>query len=101
LILADLLIDMIFERFHGIYKVTIFNGHNQINRVEVFFAIKASCQVGCRIGSRVKVETLGALKSEYLVRVSYLQIQQIFDYGIDWDFVTEHFQKAFRIIFRH
>jgi hypothetical protein len=85
------LIDVIFERFHGIYEGTIFNGHKQINRVEIFLAIKASCQVGFRIGSGVKVETLRTLKTEYLVRVSHLEIQQIFDYPIDWDCVTKHF----------
>jgi len=89
--LGGLLIDVIVERFHGIYKVTIFNGHNQINSVEVFPAIKASCQVGFRIGSGVKVETLRTLKTEYLVCVSHLEIQQIFDYRIDWDFVPKHF----------
>jgi hypothetical protein len=70
-----LLVDTVFKDFHCIKEAAIFHRNDQINRIEVYPAIKASCQVGFMIGGRMKVIAQGALEPEYFVIVAHLKIQ--------------------------
>ena len=46
---VSLRIDSVFKYLHGIYEAAFSHRHDQVNRVEVFLAIKTSCQVGFMI----------------------------------------------------
>ena len=85
-----LLIDRVFKDFHCIDKSAIFNRNNHINRIEVFFAVKAPCQVGLKIGGRMKIVANRTSEPEGFVGVSHLKIQQIDNNLIDWDVITKH-----------
>jgi hypothetical protein len=50
-----LLINTVLKELHGIHEAAFFHGDDQINRIEVFFAVKASCQIGLMIGGCMKV----------------------------------------------
>jgi len=49
--------------------------NDQINRIEVFFAVKASGQIGLMIGGRMKVVAQRALEPEYFVVATHLKVQ--------------------------
>ncbi len=90
---VDLPINTIFKELHGIHKAAISHRHDQVNGVEVFLTIKASCEVGSMIGGRMKIVTQRALEPEYLVVVAQLKIQQIDNDLIDGDLITEPSKK--------
>jgi hypothetical protein len=69
-----LLIDAFSKGFHGVLEATIFHRDDQINGVEVLFAIKTSCQVGLVICGGMKVVAQRASEPEYLVVVSQLKV---------------------------
>ncbi len=83
-----LLIDSIFKYLHGIHKAAFTHRHYQINRVEVFLAIKTSCQVGHMIGGGMKVVAQRTSEPEPVAYAAYLKIHQIGDNLIDEDFIT-------------
>jgi hypothetical protein len=49
--------------------------NDQINRIEVFFAVKASGQIGLMIGGRMKVVAQRASEPEYFVVGTHLKVQ--------------------------
>jgi hypothetical protein len=67
--------EAVFEHFHRLQEVAVSHGHHQINGVEVFSAIKASCQIGFKIGSGMKVATHRAAEPEQLMVVSHVNVQ--------------------------
>jgi hypothetical protein len=67
--------EAVFEHFHRLQEVAVSHGHHQINGVEVFSAIKASCQIGFMIGGGVKVAAQRAAEPEQLMVVSHLKVQ--------------------------
>jgi hypothetical protein len=64
-----------FKDFDCIKEAATFHRHDQINRIEVIFAVKASCQVGLVIGGRMKVVAQRASEPKYLVIVTHLKVQ--------------------------
>jgi hypothetical protein len=96
-----LLIDSDFKYLHGIHEAAFTHRHDQINRVEVFLAIKASCQVGFMVGGGMKVVAQRASEPEPVTCVAYLKIHQIDDNLIDGDFISEHSEKVCRVVFCH
>ncbi len=57
--------------------------NDQINRIEVFFAVKAPCQVRFEIGGRMKIVAKRAPELESFGIISHLKIQQIDNNLID------------------
>ena len=92
---------MVFKEVDCLQKATFFHGHNQINRVEVYTAVKASGQVGFRISGGMKVVAQRALKPEDVGCVLRRKMQQIGDQGIDWDLVSKQSQIICRVMFIH
>jgi hypothetical protein len=72
---VHLLIDTIFKELDGIHEAVICHCHDQINGVEVFLTVKASCEVGLMIGCRMKIVTQRASESEYFVVIAQLKVQ--------------------------
>jgi hypothetical protein len=70
-----LLIDAVFKDFDGIKEAALSRRHNQINRVEVFAAIKASCQICFMIGGGMKVVAQRAAEPEQLMVVLHFNVQ--------------------------
>ena len=70
-----LLIDAVFKDFHCIKESAIFHRNDQINRIEVYLAVKASCQVGFMIYGGMKVIAQRAPEPEYFVVILHLKIQ--------------------------
>jgi len=52
------------QSFHRIDEDAICNGDDQINRIEVFLAVKATCQIGFRICRCMEVIAQGAAKAQ-------------------------------------
>jgi hypothetical protein len=94
-------IKTVFKKLHGLHEAAFCRRHNQINGVEVFFAIKASCQVVLVIGGGMKVGTHRAPEALYLVVVFQLQLQQIANDSIDGDLIAQDAKKIGAIVFSH
>jgi len=45
---------MVFQKLNGFHETSRGGRHDQVNGIEIDFAIKTSSQVGLRIGRRVK-----------------------------------------------
>jgi len=97
----DLRFNHVFEDIHGLYKAAVTHRYHQIDRVEVFLAIKASCQVSYRVGGGVEVVTKGASEPEPLAAVFHFQIQPVDNDGINGDVVAKIPEKVGRIILWH
>jgi len=67
--------EAVFQHLHGIQEAAFSHGHNQINGVKVFRAIKASCQIGVMIGGGMEVSAHRAAEPEQLMVVSHFNIQ--------------------------
>jgi hypothetical protein len=70
-----LLIDTVFKDFHCINEAAISHRNDQINRIEVYLTVKASCQVRFMICGGLKAVTQRASEPEYFVVVAHLKIQ--------------------------
>jgi len=70
-----LLINTVFKELHGIHEAAFSHRYDQINGVEVFLTIKASCQIGLMISGRMKVVAQRASEPEEFVVVTHLKIQ--------------------------
>ena len=46
----------VFKKLHGIHEVALCHCDDQINGVEVFLTIKASCQICFMVGGGMEVE---------------------------------------------
>jgi hypothetical protein len=63
----------VFQQFHRIDEVALPYRHNQVYWVEVFPAIKTTCQIGFWICCRVKVAAQGAAKAQQRIGVAQFQ----------------------------
>ena len=98
---VSLRIDSVFKYLHGIYEAAFSHRHDQINGVEVFLAIKTSCQVGFMICGCMKAMTQRTSEPEHFVVASQFKIQQIDNDCIDGDLVSEHSEKNCSVMFCH
>jgi hypothetical protein len=98
---VSLRIDFVFKYLHGIYEAAFSHRHDQVNRVEVFLAIKTSCQVGFMICGCMKAMTQRTSEPEHFVVASQFKIQQIDNDCIDGDLVSEHSEKNCSVMFCH
>ena len=98
---VSLRIDSVFKYLHGIYEAAFSHRHDQVNRVEVFLAIKTSCQVGFMICGCMKAMTQRTSEPEHFVVASQFKIQQIDNDCIDGDLVSEHSEKNCSVMFCH
>ena len=64
-----------FKDFDCIKEAAISHRNDQINWIEVFTAVKASCQIGFMIGGSMKVVAQRASEPKYLVIVTHLKVQ--------------------------
>ena len=98
---VSLLIDPVFKEFHGIHEAAFSHRHDQVNRVEVFLAIKTSCQIGFMICGCMKAMTQRTSEPEHFLAVLYLKIQQINNNRIDGYLISEHSEKICSVMFCH
>jgi hypothetical protein len=56
------LLDIVFKKLHSIHEVALCHHNDQINGVEVFLTIKASCQICFMVGGGMEVEAQRALE---------------------------------------
>jgi hypothetical protein len=69
------LLDIVFKKLHSIHEVALCHRNDQINGVEVFLTIKASCQICFMVCGGMKVEAQWASEPEYLLLVAHLKVQ--------------------------
>jgi hypothetical protein len=67
-------IDRVFQDFHRFDKITVSNGNDHIDRVEVFLTIEAAGQVGFVVCGRMKAVANRASEPKQFTVVSYLKI---------------------------
>jgi hypothetical protein len=65
----------VFKKPHSIHEVALCHRNDQINGVEVFLTIKASCQICFMVCGGMKVEAQWASEPEYLLLVAHLKVQ--------------------------
>lgn len=79
--------------FSFVFRIFIylaeFNPHNQINRIEVFFAVKAACQVCFRISSRMEIMAARTAEAKQFTAAMQVQIEQICNDFVDGDMVAD------------
>ena len=80
----------LFQIFHCLDKAVTSNGHDKIDGVEVFLAVKASGQIGFAVGGRLKAVTFRATKPQPMAGLFQGHIQHLHDDLVDGDLVTEH-----------
>ena len=78
---------IIFKELDCLDESAIIYCHNQVYGVEVFFAIKTSCQVGFMIGGCMEVEAQRAAEPEHVMCLFRLQVEQGDD-RINGDFIS-------------
>jgi hypothetical protein len=83
----------ILQVFNSLDKAQVTHGHNQVDGVEVFFAVKASGQIGIGVGGRMEVATPGAAKAEPFTSAVQFHVEQSGDDFVDGDLIADHFQK--------
>jgi len=81
----------IFKIFHRFDKAVSRHGHDKIDGVEVFLAVKASGQVGFAAGGRMKTVTLRTAEPQSVAVGFQGHIQHLHDDLVDGDPVAEHF----------
>jgi hypothetical protein len=80
----------IFQIFHRLDKAVTSHGHDKIDGVEVFLAVKASGQIGFTAGGRMKAVTLRATKPQPMAVLFQRHIQHLYDDLVDGYLVAQH-----------
>jgi hypothetical protein len=89
----DLRFNRVFQNFYRLHKAAVPRGDYHIDRIEVFFAVKAPGQVCFVIGGCMEVLANRASEPEHFSAVSYFKIQQVHNHIIDGYIISQTAEK--------
>jgi hypothetical protein len=78
------------NQFNGLTEVAGFDGHDDIDGIEVFLTAEAACQIGFGIGGGLELRAEGTQKTEISVRDFAGDAQVISDEPGNGDVISKH-----------